>query len=115
MQRLRELSWTEDQTIAIEFRWADGHNERITEIAAEFVRLKVDVIVTYGNTPALAAKRAVTAIPIVFAAAGDPVGTGLSIRWPGRAETLPACRSSKLISLASVSKSCASFFPGFAH
>ena len=85
MQRLRELSWTEDQTVAIEFRWADGHNERITEIAAEFVRLKVDVIVTYGNTPALEAKRAVAAIPIVFAAAGDPVGTGLvdSLARPG--------------------------------
>ena len=85
VQRLRELSWTEDQTIAIEFRWADGNNERITEIAAEFVRLKVDVIVTYGNTPALAAKRTVTAIPIVFAAAGDPVGTGLvnSLARPG--------------------------------
>ncbi|MGA7666925.1 MAG: ABC transporter substrate-binding protein [Pseudolabrys sp.] len=85
VQRLRELSWTEDQTIAIEFRWADGHNERITEIAAEFVRLKVDVIVTYGNTPALETKRAVAAIPIVFAAAGDPVGTGLvdSLARPG--------------------------------
>jgi putative ABC transport system substrate-binding protein len=85
VRRLRELNWTEDRTVAIEFRWADGRNERITEIAGEFVRLKVDVIVTYGNTVALAAKRAVTGIPIVFAAAGDPVGTGLvdSLARPG--------------------------------
>jgi putative ABC transport system substrate-binding protein len=77
VQRLRELNWIEDRTVAIEFRWADGHNERITEIAGEFVRLKVDVIVTYANTVADATKRTVTTIPIVFAAAGDPVGTGL--------------------------------------
>jgi putative tryptophan/tyrosine transport system substrate-binding protein len=84
-QRLRELNWIEDRTVAIEFRWADGHNERITEIADEFVRLKVDVIVTYANTVANAIKRTVTTIPIVFAAAGDPVGTGLvaSLARPG--------------------------------
>jgi putative ABC transport system substrate-binding protein len=85
VQRLRELNWIEDRTVAIEFRWADGHNERITEIAGEFVRLKVDVIVTYANTVADATKRTVTTIPIVFAAAGDPVGTGLvaSLARPG--------------------------------
>jgi putative ABC transport system substrate-binding protein len=85
VQRLRELNWIEDRTVAIEFRRADGHNERTTEIAAEFVRLKVDVIVTYGNTVADAAKRTAATIPIVFAAAGDPVGTGLvaSLARPG--------------------------------
>jgi putative tryptophan/tyrosine transport system substrate-binding protein len=85
VQRLRELNWIEDRTVAIEFRWADGHNERITEIAGEFVRLKVDVIVTYANTVADATKRTTTTIPIVFAAAGDPVGTGLvaSLARPG--------------------------------
>jgi ABC-type uncharacterized transport system substrate-binding protein len=85
VQRLRELNWIEDRTVAIEFRWADGHNERISEIAAEFVRLKIDVIVTYGNTVADAAKRTAATIPIVFAAAGDPVGTGLvaSLARPG--------------------------------
>jgi putative tryptophan/tyrosine transport system substrate-binding protein len=85
VQRLRELNWVGDRTVAIEFRWADGHNEQLTEIADEFVRLKVDVIVTYANTVANAIKRTVTTIPIVFAAAGDPVGTGLvaSLARPG--------------------------------
>ena len=84
-QRLRELGWIEGQTMAIEYRWADGRSERVTEIAAEFARLKVAVIVTYANTTAAAVKRAVTTIPIVFAAAGDPVGTGLvaSLARPG--------------------------------
>jgi ABC transporter substrate binding protein len=85
VQRLRELGWTEGRTVAIEYRWTDGRNERVAEIASEFVRLKVDVIVTYGNTTAAAIKRTVTSIPIVFAAAGDPVGTGLvaSLARPG--------------------------------
>ncbi len=85
MQRLRELGWIEGRTVAIEVRWAEGRAERAAEIAAEFIRLKVDVIVTSGTTPALAAKQATSAIPIVFAAAGDPVGTGLvaSLARPG--------------------------------
>ena len=85
VQRLHELNWIEDRTVAIEFRWTDGHNERTTEIAGEFVKLKVNVIVTYANTVADATKRTVTTIPIVFAAAGDPVGTGLvaSLARPG--------------------------------
>jgi ABC-type uncharacterized transport system substrate-binding protein len=85
VQRLRELGWNEGRTVAIEYRWAEGRDERSAEIAAEFVRLKVDVIVTYSTTAALAAKQATSAIPIVFAAAGDPVGTGLvaSLARPG--------------------------------
>jgi putative ABC transport system substrate-binding protein len=85
VQRLRELGWIEGRTVAIEYRWADGGDERVAEIAAEFVRLKVGVIVTHGNTAAAATKRATAAIPIVFAAAGDPVGTGLvaSLAQPG--------------------------------
>ena len=85
VQRLHELGWVEGRTVAIEYRWADGRNERVAEIAAEFVRLKVSVIVTYANTAAAATKRAVSTIPIVFAAAGDPVGTGLvaSLARPG--------------------------------
>ncbi|MGB6810631.1 MAG: ABC transporter substrate-binding protein [Pseudolabrys sp.] len=85
VQRLRELGWIEGQTVAIEYRWADGRSERFAEIAAEFARLKVAVIVTYANTAAAATKRTVTTIPIVFAAAGDPVGTGLvaSLARPG--------------------------------
>ena len=85
VQRLRELGWIEGRTVAIEYRWTEGRNERVAEIASEFVRLKVDVIVTYANTTAAAIKRTVTTIPIVFAAAGDPVGTGLvaSLARPG--------------------------------
>ena len=85
VQRLRELGWIEGRTVAIEYRWAEGRNERFAEIAAEFVRLKVDVIVTYGTPSAIAAKQATSVIPIVFAAAADPVGTGLvaSLARPG--------------------------------
>jgi putative ABC transport system substrate-binding protein len=74
--RLRELGWIEGRTIAIEYRWAEGRPERNAEIAAEFVRLKVDVIVTFG-TAVPAVKRATAVIPIVFAVAQDPVGGGL--------------------------------------
>ena len=84
VQRLRELGWIEGRTVAIEYRWAEGRAERLAEIAAEFVRLKVDVIVTVG-TRQLAAKQATSVIPIVFAVAGDPVGSGLvaSLARPG--------------------------------
>jgi putative tryptophan/tyrosine transport system substrate-binding protein len=84
VQRLRELGWIEGRTIAIEYRWAEGRSERFPEIAAEFNRLKVDVIVTTGAAiPAL--KQATTVIPIVFAIDGDPVGKGLvaSLARPG--------------------------------
>jgi putative ABC transport system substrate-binding protein len=82
--RLHELGWIEGRTVAIEHRWAEGRSERYTEIAAEFVRLKVDVIVTVGST-VLAAKQATSVIPIVFAAANDPLGMGLvaSLAHPG--------------------------------
>ena len=85
MQRLRELGWIDGRNLAIEYRWAEGRNERYAEIAAEFVRLKVDVIVTVATPPTLAAKQATAVIPIVFAAASDPVGTGLvaSLARPG--------------------------------
>jgi putative tryptophan/tyrosine transport system substrate-binding protein len=84
-QRLRELGWVEGRTIAIEYRWAAGRNERLAEIAAEFVQLKMDVIVAGGTPPVLAAMQATSIIPIVFASAGDPVGTGLvaSLARPG--------------------------------
>jgi putative ABC transport system substrate-binding protein len=77
VQRLRELGWIEGRTVAIEYRWAEGRNERAAEIAAEFVRLKVDVIVTQGTASVIAAKQATSVIPIVFAAVGDPVGNDL--------------------------------------
>ena len=73
VQRLRELGWSEGRNLAIEYRWAEGRSERFSEIAAEFVRLKVDVIVTYATPPVIAAKQATSLIPIVFAVAGDPV------------------------------------------
>jgi ABC-type uncharacterized transport system substrate-binding protein len=85
VQRLREVGWIEGRNIAIEYRWGEGRAERFAEVAAEFVRLKVDVIVTSGTPPVLAAKQATGVIPIIFAAAGDPVGTGLvaSLARPG--------------------------------
>jgi putative tryptophan/tyrosine transport system substrate-binding protein len=82
--RMRELGWIEGRTIAIEYRWSEGRPERYAEIAAEFVRLKVDVIVTVGSAvPTI--KQATSVIPIVFAVANDPVGGGLvaSLAHPG--------------------------------
>jgi len=76
VQRLRELGWVEGRTAVIEYRWAEGRNERIAEIAAEFVRLKVDVIFSSGAS-ALIAKQATASIPIVFALSPDLVGAGL--------------------------------------
>jgi ABC-type uncharacterized transport system substrate-binding protein len=85
VQRLRDLGWTEGRTVVIEYRWAEGRSSRAAEIAAEFVRLKVDVIVTYSTAPVIAAKQATSVIPIVFAAANDPVGANLvaSLARPG--------------------------------
>src|SRR5512146_836080 len=85
IQRLRDLGWIEGRSVAIEYRWAEGRNERYAEIADELVRLKVDVIVTYGTPSTKAAKRTTAVIPIVFAAAADPVGSGLvsSLARPG--------------------------------
>jgi hypothetical protein len=83
-QRLRELGWVEGRTVTIAYRWAESRLERYVEIAAEFVRLNVDVIVT--TVPAApAAKQATSVIPIVFILASDPVGTGLVASLaPGR-------------------------------
>ena len=85
VRRLRELGWIEGRTVAIEYRWGEGRAERYAEVAAEFVRLKVDVILAAGTGPALAAKQATSVIPIVFPTAGDPVGSGLvaSLARPG--------------------------------
>ena len=85
VERLRELGWIEGRTIAIEYRWADGRSERFAEIAAEFVRLKVNLIFTYSTPSVVAAKQATSSIPIVFPTAGDPVGNKLvvSLARPG--------------------------------
>src|SRR5215468_4895977 len=84
VHRLRELGWIEGRTVAIEVRWAEGHFDRFADIAAEFIRLKVDVIVTAGP-PVFAAKQATSVIPIVFATVADPLGSGLvaSLARPG--------------------------------
>jgi putative tryptophan/tyrosine transport system substrate-binding protein len=82
--RLRELGWVEGRTVAIEVRWAEGHGERFAEVAAEFIRLKVDVIVTTGTAVPIL-KQATSVIPIVFAISNDPLGSGIvaSLSKPG--------------------------------
>ena len=84
LHRLRELGWIEGRNLTIEYRWAEGSSDRAAELATEFVRRKVDVIVT-GGLPAVAVKQATSVIPIVFAIAADPLGTGLvaSLVRPG--------------------------------
>src|SRR5215831_12377728 len=85
VQRMRELGWIEGRSVAIQYRWMEGRNERAAEVVAEFVQLKVDVIVVQGTAAVVAAKQATSVIPIVFALAGDPVGSGLvaSLARPG--------------------------------
>jgi putative tryptophan/tyrosine transport system substrate-binding protein len=84
-QQLQKLGWIEGRNIAIDYRWGEGGTERYDEFAAEFVRLKVDVIVAEGTPPTLAAKNATSVIPIVFIGVGDPVLAGLvaSLARPG--------------------------------
>ena len=81
----RELGWVEGRNLTIEYRWAEGRNERYAEIASEFVALNVDLIVTWASAPVLAAKHATGVIPIVFAAQMDPVSVGVvaSLSRPG--------------------------------
>jgi putative ABC transport system substrate-binding protein len=99
VQRLRELGWIEGRTIAVEYRWAEGREERFAEIAAEIVRLRVDVIVTSGTPQVLAVKQATSVIPIVFATAGDPIGTGVvaSLARPGGNVTGLAMQTTDLV------------------
>ena len=84
-QGLRELGWVEGQNIVIEYRWAEGRSARLPGLADELVRLKVEVIVAAATPPALAAKNATNAIPIVMVSAADPVRIGLiaSLARPG--------------------------------
>jgi putative ABC transport system substrate-binding protein len=85
LNRLRELGWIEGRTVAIQYGWAEGSSEQFAKIAAEFVRLKVDVIVTSGTANVIAAKQATSVTPIVFAVAGDPIANNLvaSLARPG--------------------------------
>jgi putative ABC transport system substrate-binding protein len=84
VQRLHELGWIEGRNVAVEYRWADGRTERFAELATELVNLKVDVIVTLGAA-VTAVKQATSVVPIVFAVANDPVGSGMvaSLARPG--------------------------------
>src|SRR4029453_1136422 len=85
LQGLRELGYVEGQNIVIEYRWADGNFERLPELAAELVRLKVDVIVAPGVQAVRAAKQSTTTIPVIFPTVGDAVASGLvaSLARPG--------------------------------
>jgi putative ABC transport system substrate-binding protein len=84
-QELSKLGWVEGKNIAIEYRFAEQKSERQTELAADLVRLKVDLIVVSGVSAALAAKKATTSIPIVMTNSADPVAAGLvaSLARPG--------------------------------
>ena len=84
-QGLRELAYVEGKNIGIEYRWADGKLDRLPELAAELVRLKVDIIVSGGSTSSRAAKEATITIPIVMAQVNDPVGSRMvaSLAHPG--------------------------------
>jgi len=84
-QELRKLGWIEGKNITLEYRFSEQKRERLPELAADLVRLNVDLIVTTGDPPVLAAKGATTTIPIVMANSADPVGSGLivSLARPG--------------------------------
>jgi putative ABC transport system substrate-binding protein len=85
LQRLRELGWIDGRNFVIEYRWAEGSRDRAAQLTAEFVKLKVDVIVTYATPMVLGAKQATSVIPIIFSGLADPVGTGVvaSLARPG--------------------------------
>jgi putative tryptophan/tyrosine transport system substrate-binding protein len=84
-QGLRERGYVEGENIAIEYRWAEGRHDRLSDLAAELVQLKIDILVPVGTQPSRAAKQATSTIPIVMAQVGDPVGSGLvaSLARPG--------------------------------
>src|SRR5262245_12498050 len=109
--RLHDLGWIEGRTLGIEYRWSEGRPERIAEIAAEFVKRNVDVIVT-NDSSAQAIKRATSDIPIVFVLGNDPIGDSSPI-WRGRAAMSPACRCSRRKPTVSGSNFCARLSPGF--
>ena len=84
-ERLRELGWVEGENLVVESRWADGRMDRLPGLMTEVLGRKIDVLVTYSTPGALAAKNATSSVPIVVAAMGDPIGTGLaaSLSRPG--------------------------------
>jgi putative ABC transport system substrate-binding protein len=98
VQRLHELDWIEDRTVTIAYRYGEGRTEHIAEFVAEFVRLQVDVIVTHGEPNIAAAMKATSVIPIIFAIAADPIGSGLiaSLARPGANVTGLSLQASEL-------------------
>ena len=96
---LRDLGWVEGQSVVLEYRWAEGHPERLPALARDLVALKVDVIMTAGSVPIRAAKGATTTIPIVFVVLSDPVASGLvqSLARPGGNATGLASQFEELI------------------
>ena len=100
-QGLRQLGYVEGKNVAMEYRYADGQLDRLSQLAADLVGLKVDVIVVSGTRAAVAAKQATSTIPIVLAGVGDPVQAGLvsSLLHPGA--TLQGCRGFHRISSVS--------------
>src|SRR5215831_17533016 len=110
--RLRELGWSDGDNVAIEYRWAHGRSDRVSEIAAEFERRKVDVIVTYGSAATIL-RQTITTIPIVFAVAFDPVRGGLvqSLAHPAGNITGVSIQQPDLV--ASGLSSCARRSPSF--
>ena len=111
VQRLRELGWIEGRTVAIEYRWAEGRSERFAEIAAEFVRLKVDVIVTAGTPRSSRQSRRHRSSRSSSRWRATRSAAAWSRAWRDRAATSPACRSRRPILPASGSNSCARLSP----
>ena len=111
VQRLRELGWIEGRTVAIEYRWGEGRADRYAEIAAEFVRLKVDVIVTVGSAVPVV-RQATALIPIVFAVGIDPVGSGLvaSLAQPGGNVTGLSIQANELVTQAYGARNASAIF-----
>ena len=92
LRGLQALGWSDGKNIVIEYRYAEGRNDLLPALIAELKALKVDVIVTSVTNDTLAAKNATSDIPIVMAAAGDPVATGIVATWRGPAAMSPAFR-----------------------
>jgi hypothetical protein len=110
VSRLRELGWIDGRTTTIEVRWAEGRSERYTEIATEFVRLKVDVIVTSSAAPVIAAKQATSKILSSSRRQWTLSAASSSPHWRARVVTSPACRFNRPMLLANDWNSCESSY-----